>query len=235
MNDIEYKLKNLQACIGEKKLKQLGLIPCLTCREILTQVMHVSLPFNLENKAFLSSEEMSAISQTILEATNGFLKNTSPTDTQSQPILELENSTVSNDTIDNEEFSIHSNTNSPTSNKELLLEVPESSSYLASAFQATPELINDLNSSPITNTQDLVSKLLSILNQSHHIAQDNLGIGYIYTPPAAIPLDHALSCSECGHMYAIITHPTLKLMPLPVYLSDTEYEMIKGVYVDIFL
>ncbi len=253
MTDAEQKLKHLQNCLGEKKLKQLGLIPCSTCRQILTQVMHISLPEDLENKSFLTSEDMATISQTVLDATHGSLNHT-PTAKflDEYNIADL----LSNET-DNTEVPSKLETNPSefiSSEDELTEEIasntfdsletnlettsPSSSTStlsLLSNLKASPELVAELNESPIKTNQDLVFKLLSILNQSHHITQDDLGIGYIYTPPAASPFVNALSCSECGRLYGIITHPDLNLIPLPVYLSAAEYEMLKGIYVDIFL
>lgn len=233
MNDIQYKLNHLQACIGEKKLKQLGLIPCSTCREILSQVMNISLPSDLENKVFLTPEELSSIGENILEATHGSLKNIPSNEVFSDSLSE-HNDLSSNNTILEKQESTDTEISSISTSQQIQLE-KSSDLYIATTIEATPELINDLNSSANIDTKDLVSKLLSILTQSHYIAQDDLGIGYIYTPPVSTPSPHALSCSECGHLYTIVAHPTLKLIPLPVYLSDTEYEMIKGIYVDILL
>lgn len=265
MIDAEQKLKTLQACIGEKKLKQLGLIPCTTCREILIQVMNISLPNDLKNKAFLTSEEMSTISQTILLATNGYLNNVpqeNPSDltvdltsisniphksdrTMDMPFNIEVNSTLeshpstSSPSIEDTGCNISSDLVSTTISTEVdggeATELVDENTTETSTSEISPEFINALNNEPIKSEQELVSKLLTILNQSHHITQDDLGMGYIYTPPTTAPFPHTLSCSECGHLYAITTHPSLKLIPLPVYLSDVEYEMIKGVYVDILL
>lgn len=271
MTDAEQKLKRLQTCIGEKKLKQLGLISCSTCREILMQVMNISLPGDLKNKAFLTSEEMATISQTILLATKGYLNNVpqenpsnltvnlttvnpsisnsnithksdqtmdAPFDIEvdstiepqlstSLPSLEASESNISSDLL--------STTVSTGFDDNEAVELVDENTVETSTSKISPEFINALNNQPIKSEQELVSKLLTILNQSHHITQDDLGMGYIYTPPTTAPFPHTLSCSECGHLYAITTHPSLKLIPLPVYLSDTEYEMIKGVYIDILL
>jgi len=229
MIDTEYKIKKLQSCLGEKKLKQLGLIPCSTCREILTQVMNISLPEDLEDKAFLTSEEMSNISQSILLATHGFLKDTPQ---EILPEANADISSISKISIEAETVSeVEENHSSVTSSNT----IDANNKSSASIHNISPELIESINNQPIKNEQDLVSKLLAILNQSHHIIQDNVGMGYIYTPPSLSPVANTLSCSECGHLYTIITYPSLKLMPLPVYLTDTEYEMIKGIYVDILL
>lgn len=234
MNDIEYKLKSLQACLGEKKLKQLGLIPCLTCKEILTQLTNVCLPSNLENKVYFSPEEIATISDSILESTNGFLKTASPQiNSKSTKILSDYSDSIDNPTIINKEQSDsdpnYSSLEEDTSTN------PTPDLHLTPPPQTIPYSNSGVNNLPIINKQDLLTKLLVILNESQHIAQDNLGMGYIYMPPSSPPISHVLNCSECGRLYTIITDPSLKLMPLPVYLSDTEYELIKGIYVDTFL
>lgn len=212
MTDAEKKLTQLQSCIGEKKLKQLGLIPCLTCRQIMTQVMNISLPIDLQNKPYFTSEEMSTISQTILESVNYSLNDLSYNKSYEQDIH---------------------NSQGENSLKEDLPEHNNDVSEISSS--------KDINTENTTITyspgseQELVNKLLSILNQSHHLTQEDLGIGYIYTPPVVSPFTHTLNCTECGRMYTISTQPNLRLIPLPIYLTDTEYEMIKGIYVDIFL
>ena len=53
----ENKIQYLKKCLGAKKLKQLGLIPCSTCSEIVTQVSHISPPPHLKDKPFLNAEE----------------------------------------------------------------------------------------------------------------------------------------------------------------------------------
>ncbi len=81
--------------------------------------------------------------------------------------------------------------------------------------------------------EDLIKELLLKLTATNPTANTNLGIGYIYNlyPPAP---PHALTCTECNRLYAI-AQPTLQLVPLPVILTPTEYEILKGVYVDIML
>lgn len=226
MSDSEYKLKQLQACIGEKKLKQLGLIPCLTCREILTQVMNVSLPTDLENKPFFTSDEMATINQTILAATKGSLNNI-PLETTFNDLHTDSVQDETSDPIDKPDTSMNTDTINDAQTSDL--------SSSDTSLNLPPELLSDLANTSVESDKEFVSKLLSILNHSHHISQDDLGIGYIYTPPTVPPISNALCCCECGRLYSVITHPDLKLLPLPVYLSETEYEMLKGIYVDIFL
>ena len=208
MTDTERKLNQLQACLGEKKLKQLGLIPCSTCRKILTQVMNITLPTDLENKTFLTSNEMATINQSILDATDGYLKNT-PVDDYKHSMRSAFTSTASTKTSD-----------------------IKTASNLPHQSEAN---IAPYSSNQIHSDQDLLDKLLEILNQPHHIVQDHCGIGYTYVPPTPAPIADALSCCECGRLFVATTHPKFKLTPLPVSLTDTEYELIKGVYVDILL
>lgn len=191
MTDIERKLARLQACLGDKKLKQLGLVTCSTCREIMTQVMNISLPINLENKTFLTSEEMASINQSIVEATNGFLRDTSST------LSSIEKESVSDSLI-------------------------SKATHLIGTYDADSD-------------DDLLSKLLDILQQKNHIVQDQDGIGYTYNKPSVSLYPDALKCSECGRPYSMQTRPKFKLLALPIDLTETEYELIKGVYVDIIL
>ena len=82
-------------------------------------------------------------------------------------------------------------------------------------------------------TEDLIKELLLKLTATNPTTNTNLGIGYIYNlyPPAP---PHALTCTECNRLYAI-AQPALQLVPLPVMLTPTEYEILKGVYIDIIL
>lgn len=236
MTDAEKKLKQLQSCIGEKKLKQLGLIPCSTCRKIMTQVMNISLPTHLQNKPFFTSEEMSTISQTILESINCSLNDLSYNKSVEENIQHTNqeqtslNNPSAEDTLSSKSSSIEQpkEENTTEKNNDEATHTQDNSSNNDVTEDAT--ITYSLGSE-----EDLVNKLLSILNQSQHLTQGDLGIGYIYTPPIVSPFTHTLNCTECGHMYTISTQPTLKLIPLPVYLTDTEYEMIKGIYVDILL
>lgn len=240
MTNAENKLKQLQSCLGEKKLKQLGLIPCSTCRKIMTQVMNISLPIDLQNKSYFTSEEMSTISQTILESVNYSLNDLSSSSINSKQ--DLNSNLLEKDSLDPTDFSessslnMHSiseqdNTNESNVQGETC---EESNNKEENTERESAEEDNNIIYSP-GSEEELVNKLLSILNQSQHLTQGDLGIGYIYTPPIVSSFSHTLNCTECGHMYTISTQPTLKLLPLPVYLTDTEYEMIKGIYVDIFL
>lgn len=246
MTDAEKKLKRLQNCLGEKKLKQLGLIPCTTCREIMTKVMNISLPIDLQNKPFLTSEEMSTISQTIMESVNYSLNDPTSSVLSDKTKETHEDESSNQVTVTNLEKETTETPDSDSNNKIVTnnednyetVSEDEGQSYDEDESQITNEKIeeDDLITYDSANTEEeLVSKLLAILNQSQHLTQGDLGIGYIYTPPAISPFSHTLNCTECGHMYTISPHPSLKLIPLPVYLTDTEYEMIKGIYVDIFL
>lgn len=251
MIDAENKIQYLKKCLGAKKLKQLGLIPCSTCSEIVTQVSHIFPPPHLKDKPFLNAEETASLSQTILEATKGFLKNSTSIELSSQntnnsaetitsnesqniPIADYSKKTTTNAlpaedgiTIATEDHLIDSTlstTDTETNTK------PNNVFLDSSAFS---ELLTEIDDSPV-DEKELLSRLLSIINQSHHIAQNNVNMGYIYTPPTSSYFS-ALSCSECGRLYTISTSSKTKLIALPVYLSDTEYEMIKGIYVDTLL
>ena len=237
MTDAEKKLKQLQSYLGEKKLKQLGLIPCLTCRKIMTQVMNISLPIDLQNKPFFTSEEMSTISQTILESVNYSLNDLTYNKSDEQSINTKQIQTFSKDSsleqiTPSESSSTYTDSSSEEDN------IGEGNTEEDNNVEDNLEKDNTENTT-ITfspgSEEELINKLFSILNQSQHVTQGDLGIGYIYTPPIISPFNHTLNCTECGHMYTISTQPTLKLIPLPVYLTDTEYEMIKGIYVDILL
>ena len=231
MTDAEKKLKQLQSCIGEKKLKQLGLIPCSTCRQIMTQVMNVSLPIDLQNKPYFTSEEMATISQTILESVNYSLN-----DLSYNKSVEGNMSHTSQEQASLKDYSLEHITPSNSSSPEQIKEEMNTKKNSAETANIDDDNIQDTTITySLDSKEDLVNKLLSILNQSQHLTQGDLGIGYIYTPPIISPFSHTLNCTECGHMYTISTQPTLKLIPLPVYLTDTEYEMIKGIYVDILL
>lgn len=88
-------------------------------------------------------------------------------------------------------------------------------------------------STPIQSEEDLLKHLLSILYHSKRQDTDSLDMGYTYNvqPPQS---PDSFSCSECGKQYAF-DHIASQLIALPIFLTDTEYEMIKGVYVDILL
>lgn len=255
MTDIELKLKRLQTCLGERKLKQIGLIPCSTCQEIMESALHLRLSPDLKEKPFLTPEEISSINASILESAHQRTENdsatTSPADLDTN--FDDKNNIDEND-LEHLSSTLRFDDDSPSSKpkpfimdslprEEELSNDPtqqESDSRTATLsvnssgeFEISPELVASLNTTPIQTEQELVTKLLAILNQSHPPIQADLGMGYTYGMPSA-HLPHSLCCSECGRLYTI-THPDLKLTPLPVYLSDTEYEMLKGIYVDILL
>lgn len=189
MSNINPKLEQLKNYLGEKKLKQLGLLICNTCHEILTHIPEILPSLDLDSKAYITPEELATIREKISQSASDFIPSTS------KPLADT--STVeqtSNDSI---------------------------------------TLASELLTLPITSEEDLLKRLAMILNESHTPYSDTLGMGYTYNIYPALP-PHSLICSECGRQYAI-AHPTLNLMPLPVPLTDTEYEMIKGVYVDILL
>lgn len=193
MSDSDIKLLQLKQYLGEKKLKQLGLIQCSTCLKIIEQATSFSMPNDLDEKPYLTAEEIDQINSNILNP--------------------------SNDQLD---------LNATESNK-IEKEVSDPSSVSDTPHPLTITLDhNDLKDENI-----LLEKLSTILATASPINTDDLGMGYLYTYPT-LPLPHSLSCSECGRLYAI-AHPTLELLPLPIYLSDTEYEMIKGIYVDTLL
>lgn len=242
MTDIEAKLEHLKSCLGEKKLKQIGLIPCSTCRDIMVNALNLELPPDLENKPFLTPEEVSRINESILHPELHTMQNTPVNDDDSFSSTDMDEPSDTLLTNDSDTISSFSDmdelaqehitdtlNNAPNPSSDLSIENSSSNSD----FEISPQLVASLNTTPTQTEQELVTKLLAILSHSHHSTHSNLDIGYIYSMPS-IQLPHSLACSECGRLYAI-THPDTKLIPLPVYLSDTEYEMIKGIYVDILL
>lgn len=246
MTDIELKLKQLQTCLGERKLKQIGLIPCSTCQEIMESALHLNLSPDLKEKPFLTPEEISSINASILESahqkidadssnhadeidqdTDGedYLSNTlrfHEDSAASEPKFSITESLPREENLSDDSIEAENDT---TSSAPIVKSSEE--------FEISPELVASLNTTPTQTEQELITKLIAILSHSHPPIQSDLGIGYTYGMPS-VHLPHSLCCSECGRLYTI-SHPELKLTPLPVYLSDTEYEMLKGVYVDILL
>ena len=238
MSNVDEKLHHLKNALGERKLKQLGLIVCPTCNKIMAQSNKLTLPSELMDKGYLTPEEMSIINQSLIsmdevtsstELANGDDSSTTPketTDEASSSNLEVNDKDVP---------SVHveaSSEDGSSTDFEIATSGDGSLNFVSSAVDGSYDL-NELDGVSITNEQDLLQKLFTILHQQQARATEELGIGYTYQYPST-PLPHSISCSECGRLYAI-AHPSLELLPLPVYLSDTEYEMIKGVYVDILL
>lgn len=238
MSNVDEKLDHLKNALGERKLKQLGLIVCSTCNKIMTQSNKLTLPSELMDKGYLTPEEMAIINQSLIPM-DEVTSSTEITDGDGSPITPKattdEDGSSSAKPDDKDVSSVHaeapSEDDSPT-NSEITTSGDSSLSFVSSAVDGSYDL-NELDGVPITSEQDLLQKLFTILHQQQARATDDLGMGYTYQQPST-PLPHSIACSECGRLYAI-AHPSLELLPLPIYLSDTEYEMIKGIYVDILL
>ena len=177
------KLEKLKQCLGEKKLKQLGLIPCLTCTHIKEQAATFIAPSDMDDHAVLTSEEVSNINKEFIASTFHELDH----------YVQTQEKTEAN-----------------TSTKSISIE---------------DTLLDDEAS--------LLTKLATILVHSQPTHTSDLGNGYLYTYPSP-PLPHAITCPECGKLYSF-GHSSCELTALQIYLTDTEYELIKGLYVDTFL
>lgn len=188
MSHTNPKLEQLKNYLGEKKIKQLGLLVCHTCNEIITHLPQILPSLDLDDKTYITPEELVAIRSKISQSAYALIPSAS------KPLTDLSTT----------EQSLDSTTS-----------------------------ISKFLTIPIKSEEELLKRLALILNESRTPSSDTLGIGYTYNIYPPLP-PHSLICSECGKQYAI-GHPTLNLMPLPVPLTDTEYEMIKGIYVDILL
>ena len=189
MSNANSKLEQLKNYLGEKKLKQLGLLACNTCNEISTYIPDILPSLNLDSKTYITLEELATIRKEISQSAPKLIPKTSKPTTDTSTSAQTSDNSVS--------------------------------------------LVSDRLTIPIKSEEELLKRLASILNGYHASYSDVPGMGYTYNVYPALP-PHSLICSECGRQYAT-AHPTLNLMPLPVPLTDTEYEMIKGIYVDILL
>ncbi len=196
MSHFEYKLQQLTTFLGEKKLKQLGLLTCDTCNLIMSQSYNLASDTNFSDSEHLTSEEIQQINEQFFNTT---LLQSPFLDSNQESTINfkiVENSPIKDITpITNSIFSVYEESSQPI--------------------------------------EDLIKELLLKLTTTNPTTNTNLGIGYIYNlyPPAP---PHALTCTECNRLYTI-AQPVLQLVPLPVMLTPTEYEILKGVYVDIIL
>lgn len=196
MSHFEYKLQQLTNFLGEKKLKQLGLLTCDTCNLIMSQSYNLASDTNFSDSEYLTPEEIQHINEQFFNTT----------------LLQspyLDSNQESNTDFDSVEISPEKNI-SPIKDS------------IFSVYEESPQ-----------PTEDLIKELLLKLTATNPTTNTNLGIGYIYNlyPPAP---PHALTCTECNRLYTI-AQPALQLIPLPVMLTPTEYEILKGVYIDIVL
>ena len=196
MSHFEYKLQQLTNFLGEKKLKQLGLLTCDTCNLIMSQSYNLASDTNFSDSEYLTPEEIQHINEQFFNTT----------------LLQspyLDSNQESNTDFDSVEISPEKNI-SPIKDS------------IFSVYEESPQ-----------PTEDLIKELLLKLTATNPTTNTNLGIGYIYNlyPPAP---PHALTCTECNRLYTI-DQLTLHLIPLPIMLTPTEYEILKGMYVDIML
>ena len=222
MSPADQKLERLKQYLGEKKLKQLGLISCNTCLRIFEQASSFSVPHDMDENTYLTADDMNEINAALSESVSD--------------LIESSNKQVSEPTPE-ELLTEAANAESTQQVSDTSNEVIEDPQKIASESPATSEdpkcLTFTIGHNDMLDESAFLKKLTTILQSTTPINKADLGMGYLYNYPN-IPLPHSLCCSECGRLFAI-AHPTLELLPLPVYLTDTEYEMIKGIYVDTLL
>lgn len=216
MSTISEKLEELKVCLGEKKLKQLGLIPCSTCIQIMSQSSNIIFPPDLEHKPYLTPEDMATINASIIDT--AFIKHLGDHANKSE---------LSNDIS----VTLSDVPLAPNDISDTVADISSAATDISGAATDCPE--DNIITHSISSETDLLNVLKSIIKNAHPTLSNIHNSGYIYSQPN-VRLPHALCCSECGKLYTI-SHPPVELFPLPVYLSDSEYEMIKGVYVDIVL
>lgn len=121
-------------------------------------------------------------------------------------------------------FSSNNETTMPSSD-----DVPHASSS-DHDFVYQTQSTSHANEGPFIEVVPLASLSPIVLEDTSH---ESLGIGFIYNPFLTIP-PHATVCAECGRLYS--QSPAMhSFTALPVVLSDVEYEVLKGFYVDISL
>ncbi len=239
MSESEYKLERLTTFLGEKKLKQLGLLTCETCNRILAHTEGVLSEASLSKKIFLTPDELAEINDKFYEAAGiqkPFTKSTAEPTTEFTTELSTELVTEP-DTELPTEFATKPDTKSVvSSHKENI--APFALEALEETFSRAPKTNTSIPVSTYSlwdtkKIDRLIAEILLDITTSRSYTSPSLGMGYLYNIYPPLP-PHSLACTECGRLYAI-AHPSLQLMPLPVSLTHSEYEMLKGVYVDIFL
>ena len=236
MSPAEQRIERLKQYLGEKKLKQLGLVPCNTCLRIFEQASSFCVPHDMDENAYLTADDMTEINAALSEAASDLMDDstntqdipsTSATDPSKQESEDVSKEDPTEDTEAQSTKQIDQ-----TSNEDI--EKPQEIATEEAATSEAPEYLTfTIGHSDTMDESTFLKKLTAIIQSAAPINKADLGMGYLYNSPN-IPLPHSLCCSECGRLFAI-AHPTLELLPLPVYLTDTEYEMIKGIYVDTLL
>lgn len=214
MSYFEYKLQQLTNFLGEKKLKQLGLLTCETCTHIMAHAEGIIAPTALSSRTYLTPDELADINKQFYDSTL-LTSNTS--------YLSFPEEVIETPEVD----SVNEMTQVPLTNT-----ITTTADSIEDAVPIIASTKSPYPSSPKTAEQ-LLAEILLDITTAHSPKDTDLGIGYIYNIYPSSP-PHALACTECNRLYAI-AHPALQLMPLPARLTSTEYELLKGVYVDILL
>lgn len=225
MSHFEYKLQQLTNFLGEKKLKQLGLLTCETCNHIMAHAEGLVPPTDFSNRTYLTPNELADINKQLYDSAL-------PTSTTSY--LSFPEEVIENPEAD----SINETDKVEIINKttEMVNSTEDTGPIISSSKESSPSKPIKTRSpypAPPKTAEQLLAEILLDITTAHPPKDIDLGMGYIYNiyPPSP---PHALACTECNRLYAI-AHPVLQLMPLPVRLTSTEYELLKGVYVDILL
>ncbi len=214
MSYFEYKLQQLTNFLGEKKLKQLGLLTCETCSHIMAHAEGIIAPTVLSSRTYLTPDKLADINKQFNDSTL-LTPNTS--------YLSFPDEVIETPEVD----SVNKMTQVRLTNT-----ITATTDSIEDAVPIITSTKSSYPSSPKTAEQ-LLAEILLDITTAHPPKDTDLGIGYIYSIYPSSP-PHALACTECNRLYAI-AHPALQLMPLPVRLTCTEYELLKGVYVDILL
>ena len=228
MSHFEYKLQQLTNFLGEKKLKQLGLLACETCNHIMAHAEGLIPPTDFSNRTYLTPNELANINKQLYDSA----LPTSNTSYLSFPEDVIQTSKT--DTIlENSQTNLISDSADIVYSPEDLVPLVPMVSSLEKNTSSKPVKTNSPYPNPPKTAEQLLAEILLDITTAHPPTDTDLGMGYIYNiyPPSP---PHALACTECNRLYAI-AHPVLQLMPLPVRLTSTEYELLKGVYVDILL
>ncbi len=200
-----YRLTQLINFIGQRKLKQVGLLACTTCTHLLENIILAAVPTpSLPRLPFLDR--------------NYFLP---------YPVEDSSTMSEEEDAI-NTSTSLASIGSAGLPSYALIyyaLDMP-THEFLGSLFDTPHE---DLPIPLGPQSPFAVQTQGPLFHYS-----DPLGIGFSYFYPQVNNTPEAIICTECGRIY-LPNPESHTLTPLPAFLSYAQQETIKGFVVDIYL
>ncbi|PHV70455.1 hypothetical protein CS063_10210 [Sporanaerobium hydrogeniformans] len=202
-----YRLTQLINFIGQRKLKQVGLLACTTCAHLLENTLASVTPqMTLPQIPLLDRNYF--IPFTAINPDEAYEKEAAYEQDPSYNLAVLSTTNLSSYALVYHALTLPSG--------EVL------GSNLEENVSDLPIPLGPQNHYALQTTGPLF----------HY--SDPLGIGFSYFYPQVNRQPEALICTECGRIY--LPHPeSHTLTPLPAFLSYAQQETLKGFVVDVYL